>query len=309
LVTGGLGFIGSHLVDRLVDGANDVTVLDDLSSGSKTNLMRPDSPHLKIIRGSILNRDQVAQSMKGADAVVHLAAIVSVQRSISEPNLTHDVNVTGTLNLLSEAARQEIDKFVFASSAAVYGKSKSLPLREDSPVNPLSPYGASKAASEAYCKAFFESMKLATVILRFMNVYGPRRSSGAYAGVMMKFAEAISNDKPLIIYGDGEQSRDFTYVSDIVDAIVLSLESEKTKGVLMNVGTGKPHTINQLAEVFEDLRDGRPAGRQFMSERTGDIRSSYADISVAKNCIGYEPRIELKSGVREFMDWYRNQTN
>lgn len=306
LVTGGAGFIGSHLVDRLINDGYDVTVLDNFSSGRESNIAEVQSPKLSIICGDVRDIDSVAKSVRGADIVVHLAAIVNVQRSISEPHLTHDVNVTGTLNLLAESARQKIRRFIFASSAAVYGRSKSLPLREDNPINPLSPYGASKAASEAYCRAYFESIGLDTVTLRFMNIYGPRRSSGLYAGVMMKFAEAICNDQPLVIYGDGEQSRDFTYVSDVVEAIILSMQSEKASGSLLNVGTGKPHTINQLAGVFADIND-KNTQRQFKDSRVGDIRISYADITRASESIGYSPRVALGSGVKEFMDWYRRE--
>lgn len=309
LVTGGLGFIGSHLVDRLIREGFDVIVLDDYSSGRESNLESIGSRNLKIIRGTILDRKVAAIAVEKANTVVHLAAIVSVQRSIAEPYLSHEVNVTGTLNLLLEASKNKVQKFVFGSSAAVYGKSEILPLQEILPLNPMSPYGASKAASEAYCKAFFESMGLNTVILRFMNVYGPRRSSGLYAGVMTKFAEAISTHQPLVIYGDGEQSRDFTYVSDIVDAIRLSIESEKANGVLMNVGTGKPTTINQLAETFEQLSKGPIVKRRYMKPRLGDIRSSYADISIARKIIGFTPKTELESGVHEFLNWYGHRVN
>src|SRR5205807_4921286 len=169
------------------DNGYDVTVLDNFAAGRKSNITAVQSPKLRIIQGDVRDTDSVAKSVTGAEIVVHLAAIVNVQRSISEPHLTHDVNVTGTLNLLAESSAQKIRRFVFASSAAVYGRSKNLPLREDTALNPLSPYGASKAASEAYCRAYFESMGLDTVTLRFMNIYGPRRSSGLYAGVLMKF--------------------------------------------------------------------------------------------------------------------------
>jgi len=307
-VTGGLGFIGSHLVDRLIDEEYDVIVLDDFSSGLESNVSQIRNPKLRVVRGSVLDTKVLADCMKNADAVVHLAAIVSVQRSLSEPHLTHDVNVTGTLNLLSEGVRQRVRKFIFASSAAVYGRSENLPLREEYPVNPLSPYGASKAAAEAYCTAFSKSMQMDTVILRFMNVYGPRRSSSQYAGVMIKFAEAVRKGDPLVIYGDGQQTRDFTYVTDIVDAMILSLKSKTDSGVPMNIGTGKPHTINQLARIFEEI-GGLSVQRRFMNERPGEIRSSYGDITLARQSIGYQPKVELAEGVRRFMEWYRTKAN
>ncbi len=293
-------------MDRLIADKHEVVVLDNFSSGQESNIAVAQSPKLRIIRGDIRDRECVAKSILQADIVVHLAAIVNVQRSLSEPNLTHDVNVAGTLNLLVESARQNVRRFIFASSAAVYGRSKNLPLQEASLVNPLSPYGASKAACEAYCRAYFESMGLDTVVLRFMNIYGPRRSSGLYAGVMMRFAEAISKNKPLVIYGDGNQSRDFTYVSDVVEAIVLSIHSKRAPGGLMNVGTGKPHTINQLVRAFGKVCN-RKIRRKFMNARAGDIRSSYADITKARNILGYSPKIALEPGVRRFMEWYRSQ--
>jgi len=305
VVTGGLGFIGSHLVDRLIQDAKKVTILDDLSSGQQESLRAHVSDSsLRLVRGDICETSKLDGALKGADAVVHLAAIVSVTRSIREPELVNRVNVTGTLKLLETCARNRIRRFVYASSAAVYGRNSSPPLKEDDPIRSLSAYGASKAAGEAYCQAYHETHGLETVILRLMNVYGPRANTGAYSGVMTKFAEAVMSGKPLVIYGDGEQTRDFTYISDVVNAIVLALHEEEGVDQIFNVGTGVPTTINQLARVFISI-SGKEGQIRHVKARRGEVRHSYADISKAKRLLGYRPRVDLQTGLSEFLRWHR----
>lgn len=308
VVTGGLGFIGSHVVDRLIEDNYNVTVLDDLSSGQLDNLdTHLSNSSFRFVKGDIGDRAKVEEALTGADTVIHLAAIVSVIRSILEPELIHQVNVMGTLNLLDECIKRKISRFVFASSAAVYGRCSNLPLNEEYLTDPLSPYAAAKVAGEAYCQAYYATYGLDTVILRFMNVYGPRTSAGLYSGVMIKFADAIANKKPLTIYGDGEQTRDFTYVSDVVEAIILALNQSEASGEIFNVGTGVQKTVNQLADLFIDLCDSKPQIR-YRRARKGEVKHSYADVSKAKRILKYHPKIDLPTGVERFLKWYRSRT-
>jgi len=292
-------------VDKLIPNY-DVTVLDDFSSGQLRNIHRHlESPNFKLVRGSVLDVDAMNEAVREVDAVVHLAAVVSVIRSIKEPRLVHQVNTEGTLNVLETCAKHSVGKFVFISSAAVYGNDIATPFSEELPPKPMSLYGATKEAGEAYVRAYGETHNLKTVILRLMNVYGPRRSPGLYSGVMMKFAEAISLKRPLTIYGDGEQTRDFTFVSDVIDAITKVLHLEQAVGHTFNIGTGIPSTVNKLATLFS--KAGEPKSPILHKPaRRGEVRASYADIRKAKELLGYEPQVSLGKGVELFMQWYNN---
>ncbi len=302
LVTGGAGFIGSHLVERLLSEGHEVIVLDDLSSGSLRNLSKVRKDIL-FVKGDVRCSRDVERAIRGTDCVVHLAALISVEESFRKPLTYNEVNVTGTLVLLKASEHFGVDKFVLISSCAVYGDPLEVPIKEDHPLRPLSPYAVSKVAAEGYTRTF-EGLR--PVILRLFNVYGPRQSP-AYAGVITKFAERMLRGDPPIIYGDGKQTRDFVHVSDVVQAIMLSLEM-KEAGTL-NVGTGEEISVNELCEVMMEIMhfSERPI---YGPARRGDIRRSCADISRAREVLGYEPKIQLKDGLRDLLATLRqNDSN
>jgi UDP-glucose 4-epimerase len=241
LVTGGAGFIGSHLVPKLIEKGCSVVVFDNLSSGKKENLSGVQNhPNFKFMLGDIRDKAAMHKALEGVDAVVHLAALIDVAASVADPALTHDVNVSGTLNVLQEAVQCTAKRFVFASSTAVYGDVKTLPVKEDTALRPISPYAASKAACEAYCTAFAGCYGIDTVALRFFNVYGPKNENSPYSGVITKFLRKAKNGEPLTVEGDGEQTRDFIHVSDIAAALALALEAKQVHADVFNVCTGKP---------------------------------------------------------------------
>lgn len=296
LVTGGSGFIGSHLVDRLVAEGYGVRVLDDLSSGKLENI----AGHLRdggleFVQGDVRDSSVVSKCLDGVDAVVHLAALIDIAASVANPDLTYDVNVTGTFNLLKQAEKTKVTKFVFASSTAVYGDAKVLPIKEDSVLSPISPYAASKAAGEAFCSAFSNCYGLDTVRLRFFNVYGPRSGITEYSGVITKFLGRAVNGQDLIIYGDGEQTRDFIYVSDVVEALMRALKTD-VKGDVFNVCTGSPTTINKLVKTLRAVTERNLVVRH-SAPRTGDILFSNGDPSKAAQKIGFKAKVSLKTGL------------
>jgi len=302
LVTGGAGFIGSHLVDRLTKEGYEIVVLDNFFSGKIRNIKRHlDSRKFFLVKGDIGNSEDVKEVIRNVDAVFHLAAVVSVPLSIENPLLVNDVNVRGTLNLLEASLKAHVERFIYASSCAVYGEASSLPINEQHPTNPLSPYAASKLAAEYYCKLFYENNGLKTLCLRYFNVYGPRQVKNLYSGVITRFIDRLKQGKPPVIYGDGEQTRDFVHVNDTVEANMLALNCQRSAGEVINVGTGKPTTINQLAMVLIGL-SGRDNLKPIHSApRKGDIKSSCADISKAKRVLGYEPTVMLKEGLKSLL--------
>ena len=305
LLTGGLGFIGSHLIDRLLQEDYEVSVLDDFTTGKLQNVASHErDQRLSIIKASILDRAKIGKSISKADAVVHLAAITSVIRSAKEPRLVHDVNVTGTLNVLESCVENSVGRFVFVSSAAVYGRNIAPPFPEHLPLYTLSLYASSKAAGEAYCQAYRETHDLETVVIRLMNIYGPRRSAGPYAGVMMNFAESVTKSKPITIFGDGKQTRDFTHATDAAQGITLALEKKSAEGETFNIGTGIPCEINHLAELFLRASNSQLPILHSPS-RSGEVRESYADISKARKLLEYEPKVSLEEGLKGFLSWYR----
>lgn len=303
LVTGGAGFIGSHLVERLVAEGHRVTVVDDLSSGRQANLRRVlGRLELNFLEGDFAEEQVVSKLVPASEVVVHLAAKVGVASSVKDPELVHEVNVNKTLRLLGACANGGVRRLVLASSASVYGDTPP-PVSESAPVMPLSPYAASKVACEAYCKAYQSVYGLPTVSLRFMNVYGQRMNS-AYGAVMSEFARCTEEGAPLVVQGDGEQTRDFVHVSDVVDAIVLGITVDRAAGETINIGTGVPTSITALARMFM-ASSGKPGlGVIHSPPREGDIRESYADTSKARRVLGFEAKKKLSGGVSEFLKWY-----
>ncbi len=277
VVTGGLGFIGSNIVEHLLKD-NEVLIIDDKSTGKLENIKNKKNKNLKIKIGSVAGLDLKA-AFEGYDYVLHQAALPSVPRSIVDPVSSNEANITGTLRVLKAAKDAGIKKVVFASSSSVYGDTPTLPKREDMPVNPLSPYAITKATGEMYCKIFNELYGLPTIALRYFNVFGPGQDPNSqYAAVIPRFITSIINNESPIVYGDGEQSRDFTYVKHVVDANVLACESDRS-GVY-NIACGKRITINQLIEMINDVL-GKNVRPRYVEPRGGDIKHSLADISKA----------------------------
>lgn len=297
LVTGGAGFIGSHLVDALLARGDEVVVLDDLSSGCLDNLKGcAGNPAFRFIRGDIRDEKVVGLALEDVDAVIHEAALISVLLSIENPELVHSVNVGGTARLLEASSAKGVERFVYASSCAVYGEQAKLPISEDAQPNPLSPYAKSKLEAERSCLA----SELETVCLRYFNVYGPRQTLGEYAGVMVRFAEHLRANQPPIIYGDGEQTRDFVHASDVVEATLLALERD-VAGEVINVGSGKATSISQLCKIFLKTTGKTDLEPVYGPPRVGDIKRSQADIRKAGGLLGFKPKVSLEQGVRELL--------
>jgi UDP-glucose 4-epimerase len=302
LVTGGAGFIGSHLINDLLKKGHSVLVLDNLSSGKKQNLEKAFSNEdFTFILGDIRDDAALKDALKGVNAVAHLAALIDVTSSVTDPVTTNDVNVAGTLKVLQSAVKGNVSQFVFASSTAVYGEAKVLPITEETPLNPISPYAASKVAGEAYCKSFQSCYGLNTVILRFFNVYGPRSENSPYSGVITKFLRQALKNEALNIYGDGEQTRDFIHVNDIVAALILALENPKVGGETFNVCTGVQTSINELANTINLITE-RNLNPKYSPARTGEIRFSYGDPSKAEDKLEFKSKVSLKEGITQLLD-------
>jgi len=299
LVTGGAGFIGSHLTAKLLSEGYSVIVFDNLVSGKPENLKQVTGlPGFEFRQGDIRDRLALAEALCGADAVIHLAALIDVEKSVLDPAPTHEVNATGTLSVLQEALRQNAKRFVLASSTAVYGDTEALPLREDTPLKPMSPYAASKVSAESYCRAFAKCYGLSAVILRFFNVYGPGNERSPYSGVITKFLKAAANQQSITINGDGEQTRDFIHVNDIVTAITLTLKREKLASEAINICTGKPTSINQLVQAVEKAT-GRTLTTKRGPPRKGDIKNNYGDPNKAQKLLKFKAKTDLEKGLKQ----------
>lgn len=300
-VTGGAGFIGSTLVDRLLRDGHDVVVFDDLSSGSLDNLTAAHA-HIDFRQDDIRNPAALASAFKGCEAVFHLAALASVVRSVQHPDVVTEVNVGGTLNVLTAARDQGARRVVFASSSSVYGDTPELPKHEAMALTPRSPYAASKAAGESYLQAFQASYGLETVAFRYFNVFGPRQSpKSLYAAVVPLFIDALANQRTPTIYGDGEQTRDFTYVEDVVDAMIKGSTAPDAVQGPMNLGGGNRVSINALLQEVAGALGVEPRCNH-EDARVGDVRDSLADITRARTWLGWNPRTSLPSGLRKIVE-------
>jgi len=298
LVTGGAGFIGSHLVDRLVAEGFEVTVLDNLSTGRIENINHLlENEKFRFIEGDVRDKKNVEEALEGVDAIYHLAAVTSVPFSIEHPKVTFEVNVDGTRNLLEACLDAGVGRFVFVSSCAVYGEPKYLPVDEVHPTCPVSPYAKSKLEAEGLCMGFHGKGGFEATIFRVFNVYGPRMRCDDYAGVIAKFISRLRSGLPPVIYGDGFQTRDFVYVGDVVEVLISALKSRDAMGKVFNVGSGLPVSVNELVNLLLGMFGFDDVGPVYSDERKGDIRRSYANISLVRKCLGFEPKISLKDGL------------
>ena len=302
LVTGGAGFVGSNLVRALLERGDDVRVLDNFSTGNRGNLAGVEGD-VEIVEGELRSYERVHNATRGVEVVFHQGALPSVPRSVQDPLTTSAVNVEGTLNVLLAARDEGVRRVVFASSSSVYGNSGALPRVESAFPDPISPYAVAKLAAERYCVSFSRVYPaLETIALRYFNVFGPRQDPASqYAAAVPRFIAAIAEGEPVPVYGDGEQSRDFTYVANIVEANLLAADAGEVSGAVLNVASGTSATVNELADAIGALL-GRPVEKRYLPARPGDVRDSWADISQARRMLGYEPAVGLEEGLRRTAD-------
>jgi nucleoside-diphosphate-sugar epimerase len=304
LVTGGAGFIGSNTVDELVRRGHSVVVLDDLSAGKEENLAEVRNK-ITFLKGSIIDIETLQKASHQADFVIHLAARTSVPRSVKDPIETNRINVDGTLNVLVAARDNKVKRVVFAASSSAYGETPTLPKTESIQPQPISPYGVSKFVGELYAQTFGRCYGLETVCLRYFNIFGPRQDPDSpYSGVLSRFATAFLDGTQPTIYGDGNQTRDFTFVENAVQANLLACEAAGAAGNVFNIGTGQAISLNQTLDLFSRI-SSKTLQAIFDPPREGDIRDSLADISRAREVLGYEPTVLFEEGLRRTLDWYR----
>jgi UDP-glucose 4-epimerase len=296
LVTGGAGFVGSHLVRGLLARGDEVRVLDDLSTGRRANLSGIDGD-VDFVEGDLRDDARVRSATRGVEVVFHQGALPSVPRSVRDPISTSAVNVEGTVNVLTAARDADVRRVVVASSSSVYGNSGRLPHAESDHPDPISPYAVSKLAAERYCASFSRTYRLDTVALRYFNVFGPNQDpTSPYAAVVPSFISAIAAGAAVSIFGDGAQSRDFTYVADVVEANLRAADSGRLGGAVLNVAAGRSTTVNALADMIGALM-GRPVSRRHLAPRQGEVRDSWADVGELQRVLGYEPRVSLDEGL------------
>ena len=304
LVTGGAGFIGSNLVKKLLEMNEDVRILDNFATGKRENILPYiDNPHLTVIEGDLRSFHIVRTAVKGVDYILHQGALPSVPRSINDPITTNDVNILGTLNILEAAKEFGVKRVVCASSSSIYGNSEKLPKVETMPVNPMSPYALTKYAQERYCQIYYNLYGLETVALRYFNVFGPNQDpTSQYSAVIPKFIKLMSEDKEPVIYGDGTQSRDFTYVENVVYANLLASNAEKAAGEVINIACGESYTLLELVKMLNEIL-GKNIEPRFAPERTGDVKHSLAGIEKAKELLGYEVKVDFKEGLARTIEF------
>ena len=306
LVTGGAGFIGSNLSEALLERGHLVRVLDNFSTGKRENLIFDRTyPLFEVIDGDVRDLPTCQKAMKGIDYVFHQAAIPSVQRSIENPVASHSVNVDGTLNVLVAARDEGVKRWVYASSSSVYGDTPSLPKNEEMPSHPLSPYALQKFVGEGYGQLFYRLYGLETVSLRYFNIFGPKQDpSSVYSGVISRFIDALLEGDPPVVFGDGEQSRDFTFVDNVVQANLLAMSREHSHGEVINVACGKRISLNQLLDILQKILRSRTLP-VYQDARRGDVRHSLADIQKGKHLLGYEPVVGIETGLKHTVEYFR----
>ena len=305
LVTGGAGFIGSNVVDELVRRGHDVTVLDDLSAGKESNLA-PVRSKIDFLVGSITDLAAVQSACKGADYVIHLAARTSVPRSVKDPLESNHVNIDGTLNVLVAARDAKVKRFVYAASSSAYGETPTQPKVETMPSLPISPYGVTKYVGELYAQVFGRNYGLENASVRYFNVFGPRQDpTSQYSGVLSRFMLAVIEGEQPVIFGDGEQSRDFTYIENVVDVTLRACEASGASGLVFNGGTGARITLNAVLKQLEKIT-GKKLQAKYDPPRVGDIRDSQADISLARKILGYHPAVGFETGLERTWQWYKS---
>jgi nucleoside-diphosphate-sugar epimerase len=301
LVTGGAGFIGAHIVRRLVESGESVRVVDNLSTGQSKRL-KDVRGSVEFVEGDLADEAISDEVVRGVDYVLHQAAVPSVQRSVGDPIGTNRSNVTATLNILESCRRAGVRRLIFAASSSAYGDTEVLPKVEQMSSNPLSPYALQKLVGERYCKLYYDLYGLETVSLRYFNVFGPDQDPHSeYSAVIPKFINKLLAKESLTIYGDGEQSRDFTYVENVVEANLLALRAIEAPGNVCNIGCGERITLNQLVSLLEEIVDVK-ANVNYVTSKAGDVRHSLADVTLARRLLGYEPQVMVKEGLRQTVE-------
>ncbi len=304
LVTGGAGFVGSHIVEALLARGDQVRILDNFSTGHRSNI--PSNPGVEVIEGCITNPEIAARAVAGVDCIFHEAALASVPRSIERPLDTHAACVTGTVVLLDAARKAKVRRVVYAGSSSAYGDKLTSSKRESDLPGPLSPYAAAKLAAEYYCQAFANSFGIETVTLRYFNVFGPRQDPNSpYSAVIPKFVTALLAGEKPVIFGDGKQSRDFTFVANVVHGNLLAADAPGVSGRVFNVANGRSTTLLKLVDLLNEYL-GTDVQPNFQPSRTGDVRESLADISEARRSLAYEPQVEFEEGLRRTIAYYRD---
>lgn len=307
LVTGGAGFIGSHLAERLAARGASVRVIDNLSTGRLENI-EAIGAKIDFIRGDLADEATVRRAVEDVEIIFHEAALPSVPRSVANPRETHLACVEGTFNLLLAAKEKRVRRLIYAASSSAYGDQPTLPKVESMRPEPLSPYAAAKLVGEYYCQVFTRTYNLDTICLRYFNVFGPRQDpSSPYSGVVSRFIHSLTNGQRPVIYGDGEQTRDFTYISNVADANMLAAEAEKGIGKVINIANGERVTINQLFQSLREITGCHSIDPEYQQARTGDILHSLADISRAQELLGYAPAISLAPGLNATVDWFHGR--
>jgi nucleoside-diphosphate-sugar epimerase len=305
LVTGGAGFIGSNLTEELLKRGHVVRVLDDFSTGKRENLIFDVKyPSLKVIEGDIRDLHTCQKAVERMEYVFHQGALPSVQRSVEDPETSNAVNVGGTLNILLAARGKGVKRVIYASSSSVYGDTPTLPKHEEMPTNPLSPYALQKYVGEHYCRLFYQLYGLETISLRYFNIFGPKQDPNSlYSAVIPKFIDALVQDRPPVIFGDGEQSRDFTYIENVVQANLLAMSAEHLHGEAINIACGKRISLNQLLNVLKEIL-GSKIFPLYQEPRKGDVKHSLADIRKGKEIVGYEPTVGVEIGLKKTAEFF-----